>query len=239
MLYNDLSNEAGYRGDQDESERCLRLSLEEYRRLPAGTYVEMATTLSNLGAVLIRQTRYDEAEPFVREGLALRRKVLGSSHAGTAGALFRLSDLLYWQGKYEEAENAALESIEVYKRALGAPQDNVLFTNPLVEMGSILDKVRRFREAEAYLRQALEIRTRVLPQGNLLIGRAEAVLGECLTLQKRHGEAEALLLDSYKIIESTTIPGDPRRREAADRLNALYQSWGKSQEAVKYAASGR
>jgi tetratricopeptide (TPR) repeat protein len=239
MLYNDLSNEAGYRGDQDESERCLRLSLEEYRKLPPGTYVEMATTLSNLGAVLIRQTRYDEAEPFVREGLELRRKVLGSSHTGTAGALFRLSDLLYWQGKYDEAEHAALESIEVYKRALGAPQDSVPFTNPLVELGSILDKVQRFHEAEVYLRQALEIRARVLPNGNLLIGRVEAVLGECLTLQKRHREAEPLLLDSYKIIESTTPQGDSRRREAADRLTALYHSWGKSQEAVKYAASVR
>jgi hypothetical protein len=119
---------------------------------------------------------------------------------------------------------------------LGAAQDNVLFTNPLVEMGSILDKVQRFHEAEVYLRQALEIRTRVLPTGNLLIGRAEAVLGECLTLQKRHGEAEPVLLDSYQIIESTTPPGDPRRREAAERLTTLYQSWGKSQEAVKYAS---
>jgi eukaryotic-like serine/threonine-protein kinase len=239
MLYNDLSNEAGYRGDQDESERYLRASLDEYRRLPPGTYVEMATTLSNLGAVLIRKTKYDEAEPFVREGLELRRRVLGDSHTGTAGALFRLSDLLYWQGKYDEAEKAARESIEVYKRALSAPQDNVLFTNPLVELGSILDKVGRLREAEASLRQALEIRIRLLAKGNLLIGRAEAVLGECLTLQRRHAEAEPLLVDSYTIIESTTKAGDSRRTEAAQRLNILYQSWGKPDKAVRYASSLR
>ena len=239
MLYNDLSNEAGYRGDQDESERSLRASLDEYRKLPPGTYVEMATTLSNLGAVLIRKARYDEAEPFVREGLALRKKVLGDSHTGTAGALFRLSDLLYWQGKYDEAETAARESMEVYRRALSAPQDSVLFTNPLVEMGSILDKVGRFREAEGYLRQALEIRNRLVPKGNLLIGRAEAVLGECLTLQKRHAEAEPLLLDSYKIIAATTVANDTRRAEAAQRLTALYRSWGKTEKAEKYTASLR
>ena len=80
MVYNDLSNEASYRGDGEESERCLHASLDEYRKLPPGTYVEMATTLSNLGALLISKGRYTEAEPFVLEGLALRRKVLGDAH---------------------------------------------------------------------------------------------------------------------------------------------------------------
>jgi serine/threonine-protein kinase len=236
MLYNDLSNETGYRGDAKESERYLRASLDEYRKLPAGTFVEMATTLSNLGAMLIAQKKYAEAEPLVREGLALRQKVLGDSHTGTASALFRLSDLLYWQGKYGEAEKAAHDSIDVFKRALAVPEDSTLFTNPLVEMGSILDTEGRFREAETYLRQALEIRTRLLPQGNLLIGRAEAVLGECLTLQKRHAEAEPLLLDSYRIYESKTTADDARRIDAGQRLNTLYRSWGRPQEAEKFFA---
>jgi tetratricopeptide (TPR) repeat protein len=234
MLYNDLSNEAAYRGDLAESERCLRSSLDEYRKLPAGTYVEMATTLSNLGGLLIGKNKYAEAEPLVREGLALRRKVLGDSHSGTAGAWYRLSDLRYWQGQYADAEKAAQESIDVFKRALAVPQDSTLFTNPLVEMGLILDKEGRFREAEAYLNQALEIRTRLLPKGNLLIGRAEGILGECLTLQKRYAEAEPLLLDSYKIYESTTDANDTRRSDAGQRLAALYRSWGRPREAEKY-----
>jgi serine/threonine protein kinase len=233
MLFNDLSNEVSYRGDLDEAERCLRLSLDEYRKLPAGTYVEMATTLSNLGAVLIIREKYAEAEPFVREGLALRRKVLGNAHTGTAGALYRESDLFYRQGKYDEAKKAAEESIEIFKRALIKPQDSTLFTNPLVELGLILDKVGRWSEAEVYLRDALEIRTRLLPKGNQLIGRAEAGLGECLMLQKRFAEAEPLLRDSYQIIiESITAAGDPRRTEAARRLSDLYRSWGRPQPAT-------
>jgi eukaryotic-like serine/threonine-protein kinase len=236
MLYNDLSNEASYRGDADESERCLRASLEEYRKLPAGTYVEMAVTLSNLGAVLIGQGKYTEAEPFVLEGLELRRRVLGDAHTGTGGALFRLSDLRYRQGKYGEAEKAAQESIEVFKRALASPQDSTLFTNPLFEMGLILDKVGRIHEAEAYLRQTFDIRTRLLPKGNLGIVKAEGALGECLTMQNRYAEAEPLLLDSYQIFESTTVPNDGRRTEAAKRLNDLYSMWGNPQKAALYKA---
>ena len=236
MLYNNLSNEAGYRGDGEESERCLRASLEEYRKLPPGTYVEMAVTLSNLGAVLIAKGKYAEAEPLVLEGLELRRRVLGNAHMGTAGALYRLSDLRYRQGKYEEAEKAAQESIDVFKRALTSPQDSTLYTNPLLEMGMILHKVGRMHEAEAYLRQALDIRVRLLPKGNLGIGKAEGALGECLTVQKRYAEAELLLLDNYHILESATVANDGRRAEAAQRLANLYRAWGKSQKAASYGA---
>lgn len=234
MLYNDLSNEAGYRGDVEEEERCLRASLDEYRKLPPGTYVETAVTLSNLGGLLIAKRKYTEAEPFVSEGLELRRKVLGNAHTGTAGALYRLSDLRYRQGRYIDAEEASQESIEVFKRALSTPQDSVLFTNPLLEMGFILDKVGRNKEAEAYLRQALDIRRRLLPAGNLGIVKAEGALGECLTSQKRYADAEPLLLGSYQILQSTTVPNDSRRTEAAQRLYDLYSRWGNIQKAAFY-----
>jgi tetratricopeptide (TPR) repeat protein/predicted Ser/Thr protein kinase len=236
MLYNDLSNEAAYRGDSEESERCLRASLEEYRKLPAGTYVEMAVSLSNLGAVLIAKGRYTEAEPFVLEGLELRRRVLGDAHTGTAGALFRLSDLRYRQGRYGEAEKAAQESIEVFKRALASPQDSTLFTNPLFEIGLILDKVGRIHEAEVYLRQAFDIRTRLLPKGNLGIVKAEGALGECLTTQKRYTEAEPLLLESYNDLTLSQGEKDPRTIEALGRLVKLHEASGNSKALTKYRA---
>jgi len=238
MLYNDLGNEAYQRGDREESERYQRSALQEYQKLPAGTYVEMATTLSNLGALLIDKGKYSEAEPFVLQGLELRRRILGNTHTGTAGALYRLSDLRYRQGRHAEAEQAAQESIEMFKRALATPQDSILFTNPVLEMGMILNKEGRLHEAEAYLRQALEIRTRLLPKGNLAIAKAEGPLGECLIAQKRYAEAEPLLLDSYEIIESTTIASDSRRREAAGRLALLYEAWGKPKEAGRYSSQG-
>jgi eukaryotic-like serine/threonine-protein kinase len=237
MLYNDLSSEAYSRGDNEEAERDLRASLAEYRKLPSGTYVEEAVTLSNLGALLIREGKYAQAEPFVLEGLELRRKILGNSHLGTAMALYRLSDLRYKQGRYDEAEKAAQESIDVFRRALAAPQDNGLFSNPVLEMGIILDKAGRIRDAEPYLQQALDIRTRTSPKGNIGIGAAEDALGECLTAQKRYAAAEPLLLESYKIFESTTLPNDARRAEAAQDLYKLYSEWGIPKKADLYKAS--
>jgi hypothetical protein len=101
-------------------------------------------------------------------------------------------------------------------------------------MGLILDKVGRIQEADAYLRQAFDIRTRLLPKGNLVIVKAEGALGECLTMQKRYAEAEPLLLGSYQVFESTTAPNDSRRSEAAQRLNDVYSRWGNPKKAALY-----
>ena len=234
MIYNDLSNEAGYRGDSSERERYLRASLDEYDRLPPGVYVEKAVTLSNLGALLISKSQYSEAEPLVQEGLALRLKVFGNAHIGTAGAFNRLSDLLYKEGKYVEAEKAAQNAIDVYKRALQDPENNALYANPILEMGMIQDKLENSHDAEQFMRQALEIRTRLLSKGNLQIAAAQLVLGEFLATRKRHAEAEPLLLESYQSLLASVPTNDPRRTEAAQRLHALYTEWGKPEKAAQF-----
>jgi serine/threonine protein kinase/tetratricopeptide (TPR) repeat protein len=234
MIDNDLGDVAYRSGDLNEAERLNRAAIDEYRRLPEGTYVEMAASLSNLGAVLIKQGKYDEAEPFVREGLELRRKGLGNAHPDTAMSLFRLSDLLYKKGDYQSAESAAKESVQVFSLALTRPKDNAYFANPLMELGLILNKMGRSREGEDYLREALAIRIHLLPGGNQLIGVSQGALGECLTTQKRYAEAEPFLLESYATLKTVQGEQSPPTREAARRLVTLYQFWGKPEKAAHY-----
>jgi serine/threonine protein kinase/tetratricopeptide (TPR) repeat protein len=236
MLYNDLGDVAYRSGDLNEAELMDRAAIDEYRRLPEGTYVEMAATLSNLGAVLIKKGSYSQAEPFVREGLDLRRKMLGNAHPDTAMSLFRLSDLLYKKGDFQAAESAARESVKAFSLALTTPKDNAYFANPLMELGLILNKTGRSREAEAFLREALEIRTRLLPRGNQLIAASEGALGECLTTQKRYAEAEPLLQRSHDAMKAVQGEHGPLTQEAVRRLAALYQAWGKPEQAAHYQA---
>jgi eukaryotic-like serine/threonine-protein kinase len=234
MLYNDLGDVAYRSGDLNEAERVGRAAIDEYRKLPEGTYVEMAASLSNLGAVLIKKGSYSQAEPFVREGLDLRRKMLGNAHPDTAMSLFRLSDLLYKEGDYQGAESAAKESMQVFGRALATPKDSVYFANPVMALGLALNRTGRSREAETYLREALEIRTRLLPKGNQLIAASDGALGECLTTQKRYAEAEPLLQQSYATIKGVQGERGPLTLEAVQRLATLYQAWGKREEAARY-----
>ena len=223
MLDNNLAHVAFRNGDLKESERLQRAAIDEYRHLPPGTYVEMAVSLSNLGAVLSRQGKYAEAEPFVREGLDLRRKVLGDSHPDTAMGWYRLSDLLYNEGDYRRAEQAARTSLEVFRRALAKPENDLVFANPLTELGMILNKSGRPQEAEKPLREALEIRTRLLAPGNQLIASTQAAFGASLLARNRYADAEPLLAASYQIFQSTAGDQDPRTQEIRSSLEHLYE----------------
>jgi tetratricopeptide (TPR) repeat protein len=106
-----------------------------------------------------------------------------------------------------------------------------------LELGLIFNKIGRSREAEKYLRDALEIRTRLLPAGNPLIAVSEGALGECLTTKKRYAEAEPFLQRSYTIIK--TVQGDRSAGtlEAIRRMVTLYQAWGRPAEAARYQAA--
>jgi serine/threonine-protein kinase len=235
MIENDLSNVATREGHLKEAERLEREAIDEYRKLPEGTYAEMGAALSNLGNILITQGKYKDAEPFVRESLELRRKVLGDSHQDTAKSLYRLSELLYSMGDYAGAEKAARESIAVFRRALAQPMESVNFSSPLRELGLILNKTGRSREGEIYLRQSLAIRTHLLPSGSQLIANTEATLGDCLIAQKRYAEAEPFLLDSYQIaLKATGGMQDSRTAEPRQRLKTLYEDWHKPEKAASY-----
>ena len=103
-----------------------------------------------------------------------------------------------------------------------------------MELGLILNETGRSRQGETYLRQALDIRTRLLPNGHQLIGISEGALGECLTAQKRYTEAEPLLLRSYTVMKSSVGEQDPRTEEALGRLAKLYKAWAKPANAARY-----
>src|SRR5260221_4110164 len=66
MIENDLGNLVSRRGDP-EANRLFRAAIDEYRRVPAGAYPAMGTTLSSLAAGLISVSKYADAEAFIPE----------------------------------------------------------------------------------------------------------------------------------------------------------------------------
>ena len=68
-----------------------------------------------------------------------------------------------------------------------------------------------------------------------------SLLGEALRGQCRYAEAEPLLVAGYEGLEAreATIPppGRPQLAEAADRVVALYEAWGRPEQAAACASS--
>jgi hypothetical protein len=56
-----------------------------------------------------------------------------------------------------------------------------------------------------------------------MIPSTESSLGECLTAQKRYGEAEPFLISGYNGLKAKLGDQDPRVIEARQRLDKLHQ----------------
>jgi len=98
----------------------------------------------------------------------------------------------------------------------------------------ILAKTGKPKEGERILREAVRIRTESLPKEHFWVAMANNALGECLTIQKRFTEAEPLLLSSYESLKNSQGPHNPRTGIALQRLIALYEAWGKPEQAARY-----
>ena len=86
------------------------------------------------------------------------------------------------------------------------------------------------------LRECLEIRQDVLPEGHWLIFNTHSVLGGALTGRGKFDEAEPLLLDGYAGMKDHADAPADRKRQARKRIVALYESWGKPAQAAKWRA---
>ncbi len=80
------------------------------------------------------------------------------------------------------------------------------------------NKTGKFKEAEAIFREALGLRTQLLPKEHFWIGLAKGALGECLTTQGRFDEAGPLLHEAHTSLQVHRGAIDPRTKEASRRL---------------------
>jgi tetratricopeptide (TPR) repeat protein len=101
-------------------------------------------------------------------------------------------------------------------------------------LGRFLTGRGAYKEANRLLRDALEIRRKSLPSTHWRIGYTEALLGSCLKGEGRFEEAEPLLLKGYEILRAKRGDGREETREAAGGLVALYDAWGKPDQAASY-----
>jgi len=93
--------------------------------------------------------------------------------------------------------------------------------------------------AEPLLREALQIRRRVMPETDWRIAAPKSLLGATLTDLGRYDEAEPLLREAHDVLHPMKDTPGHRGREAlanASRLVALYEAWGQAEKATPYRA---
>ncbi len=148
-----LANIVRERGRLDEADSLHRegLRLDRARDDTAA----VATSLTNLSAVLWRRGDYAEARTAAEEAVVLRRALYGDLHTEIAVAQRGLGLVLTAQGEFEAAERVLGEALAIQERLRGTDHPHV--ASVLGDLGMAYWRHGKHREAEAAHQRALKI----------------------------------------------------------------------------------
>jgi serine/threonine-protein kinase len=222
-----------FSGDLAGAETTYRKSIVIFRGLPQRYETRLAMVLLNLGRLLTEKGSYDEGINAIREGESIYQK------QGETFFLFEAKAYLCRafanRGDDEQVTTEGVKTIEMGRRLdLESAPD---FISTLRFLGLGLTHTGRAKEAEPYLREALDRSAKSSTNHEVFYALAQGALGECLTAQKRYNEAEPLLVASYEVLKKSPPPNSPQIKSALQRLVTLYENWGKHDAANQYRNS--
>ncbi len=133
--------------------------------------------------------------------------------------------LLHDTQRYAEAELVLREALAIRRELLGDEHEYTIRTT--ARLGQVLRDAGELNEAEALLRETVEKSRVAFGDGHRFVGSCRCDLGACLTALGRYDEAERELLQALRIVN------EPAVVLTVDRLAALYEAWGKPEEAIR------
>jgi tetratricopeptide (TPR) repeat protein len=209
--------------------------LETRRRLLSEEHPNTLQTMLILAATYYREGKYAQAEALNAQALEIQRRMLGEEHPDTLVSVHNLAVLYRRQGKYAQAEPLELKVLEIRRRVLG-PQHPAT-TDTMASLSELWLMEQRYTEPEPLLREALNTVQQTSPDSWKRF-YLQSLLGAALAGQKRHADAEPLLLSGYTgmIQRKTTIPASSKSNltQAGEWILQLYRAWGKADKATEW-----
>jgi serine/threonine protein kinase len=202
-----------------EASTMLSEAIAAERTLYGEDSVVLVKDLDTMTWIAQEQGRLDDAEALARQALELQIKVQGLQHVWTGFLRNVLATILIERGKFAEAEAQLQASLAVYAR--GLPPGHPYVGSSDHYLGEVMLATNRPKQAEAFFRAAIEI-TRRAQEPQWRTARSASGLGEALFRQGRAAEAEAYLLDSYRILASDPDADERPRVASRERLVRFY-----------------
>jgi len=140
----------------------------------------------------------------------------------------QLSDWLGWSQALVFLE----ESTALRRNLLTAWHPEV--ARGMVRQASALAELKRHSEAEALVRDAIDIYEDFLPEGHWQVSAARSLLGECLWMKGQLTVGEQELLASHRELVRTRGRINPNVIESAHRIVHLYDIAGRRGDAAPY-----
>lgn len=177
------------------AEEALRLRREALGPMHA----DVASSLDDLGAVIVATGDTARAEPLMRESLAIQRKVLPPDDPRLAVGLNNLAFLVWRKGNPQDAEAMFREALAIDRKAFGNLHPEVL--TRLLNIAVVMRDEQRSAEAEPLAREGVEGRRKILGPEHRELAEGMDVLAGVLEDQGRYGEAEKVLREALTVAD--------------------------------------
>ena len=190
--FNDIAN-------LSEARTYLHAAQELTRALFGESSLQMASTGSSLGNLLMTMGQYEEAEPYFLQALNIRLRELGEFHFDTANSLNQMGHVRSKLGPYESSVPYFERALAVREALLG--MEHPLTTGTLNNLGAVYNFMGNKPKARAYFEQVLAIRERVLGPEHLQTATVLNNLGDLLARTGNEETGQTYLRRSVTIRE--------------------------------------
>lgn len=215
-------------GHGAEAERLMRETIASRSRVLGPRHPATLTTQRNLAVLLLQSQRPAEAVPVAEAMLAAWKETRGEHAAKTLSAKHVLAYAYEDVNRLDDAQRL-LGEIVATQIAEGGPSDPTLLS-PRNDLGMLLMKRGRTEAALVELDGALGW-ARKLDADGATAAIFESNRGECLTRLGKLADARAALEHSHAALARLAGPDHPRTRTAAERLAAVYDRLGLTDQA--------
>ncbi len=231
MTLNTLGAVLSKRGKVVESEEAFRKAVAFYKEDSSDLDLNLANVLNSYSMLLF--DRLDDAEaalPIQQEALRVKRAIFP---AGSRELLTSLNNLALIEsdlGKLEPARQHLAEAREIQEK-LGGPRSvrtGVLLKNQALVLSLAGDLAHCEQQADAAL-EVLRGEERAS-----WVAETESIRSYCVALQGRYAAAEPILVESHAALVRQLTAEHRKSRQALDRLIAVYDAWGRPEEANRY-----
>ncbi|GMU84439.1 MAG: hypothetical protein AMXMBFR47_43080 [Planctomycetota bacterium] len=217
-------------GNLDAAQPMLEEALAIMRE--AGEPEGAAATLAmrDLGKLLRACGKLDQSEAVLRQAMSIERRRYGEDDARRAYTVYYLASTLRSSGALEEADSLLRKCLFWLRRRSAAdPRDvaHSILPGVLGDLGGILLDTGRAHEAEALLRERMEVLTHGGPAKEKVLAEARRELARCLIRIGSYAEAETVLFQNLGSPAAADANSSSPSRADAELMVQLYEAWGR------------
>ncbi len=216
-----LLNEGRYREGIPKGREAL--AIREQALGP--NHPDVATSLNNLGWLLMENGDYAEARPLLEWALLIREQVFGPNHLEVAGTLNLFGHLLYLSGDYSAARPLLERSLKIREQTFRP--DHPVIAMTLNNLGLLLHHgMGDYGGARTLHERALRIREQALGPSHALVAQSLSNLADVLRDTGNYTAALRLHERALLIREQTLGPIHPAVAQSLHALGYLLHRTG-------------